>query len=114
GGGGLGYLALAHNSSQAQRAPSKSTTVSVAKADNNAKLLEDQKRKNDAELKLKQLLKERIAAARDEIDARMNQFEAGKGTIDFLIGASKRLVIAELDATDKKANQLSALKIHLE
>ena len=44
----------------------------------------------------------------------MQQFEAGKGTLDFLIGASKRLVTAELDATDKKADQLSALKIHLE
>ena len=65
-------------------------------------------------MNLKRLVQERVEVAKKELEARMQQFEAGKGTLDFLIGASKRLVLAELDATDKKPEQISALKTHLE
>jgi hypothetical protein len=82
--------------------------------DDEEKRLTEIKKKRDAELNLKRLVQERVEVAKKELEARMFQFEAGKGTLDFLIGASKRLVMAELDATDKRPEQISALKAHLE
>ncbi len=121
-----GYLALGHNSSKDEKAPGQQATATDEKPGNKTKLLEDQKKKievrgdevdlrkkYEAELKLKQLLKDRIEAAKDELDVRTKQFEAGRGTLDFFFGASKRLLKAEWEATDKKADQLIALEAHL-
>ena len=127
-GAGVTIVALAYDSSQVQKRASKQATASNEKPDDENKHEEEAlKKKEDArkaeletlkremaELNLKRLLKDRVEMAKVEIEARMKQFEAGKGTLDFLIGASKRLVMAELDATDKKPEQISALKAHFE
>jgi hypothetical protein len=127
GGTGVSLLALAHDSKQAEARASKQTTASNENPDNKKPAEEALKKDVDArkaeletlkretaELNLKRLLKDRVEMAKVEVEARMKQFKAGKGTLDFLIGASKRLVMAEIDATDIKLEQLSALKAHLE
>jgi hypothetical protein len=125
-GAGVSLWALAQDSKQTEKRAAKQAIASKENLDEKEKLqrekrLDDEekrlteiKKKRDAELNLKRLVQERVEVAKKELEARMFQFEAGKGTLDFLIGASKRLVMAELDATDKRPEQISALKAHLE
>ena len=70
--------------------------------------------KKEVNLKLQALLKERLDAARAEVDARTKEFEAGRGTLDFLFRASRRLVEAQRDMNDRKEDLLNALKDHVE
>jgi hypothetical protein len=74
--------------------------------------LEEERRKL-AEFILKRLLKEKMATAKEEVDARMKQFEAGKGTLDFLIAASKRLLNAEMEDNPDVGAQ-TPLQAHFE
>jgi hypothetical protein len=113
GGTGVSLWALAHDAKQTEARASKQA-ASKENLDNKTKSDDEALTKDIAERKLKRLLQERLEAAKTEVDVRMKQFEAGKGTLDFLIGASKRVLLAEIDATDKKLEQLNALKAHLE
>jgi hypothetical protein len=109
-GTGVSLLALAHDSNQNKNRASKQTIASKENPDNKKRAEEALKKNEDqrkaeaealrremAELNLKRLVQERVETAKKEVEARMFQFEAGKGTLDFLIGASKRLLTAETD-----------------
>jgi outer membrane protein TolC len=63
--------------------------------------------------KLKSLLKARLDAAKITADARAKEFIAGRGTLDFLLGASRHLLKSELELSDSKADQISAYESHL-
>jgi RNA polymerase sigma factor (sigma-70 family) len=63
--------------------------------------------------KLKELLKERLTTAHEEALGRYQQFLAGRGTMDALLGASLRLLDAEKELSDKKDDQVAALQRHL-
>jgi RNA polymerase sigma factor (sigma-70 family) len=67
-----------------------------------------------AESKLPALLKARVEAARTEVEARMKEFEAGRGTLELLYASSRRLLQAERELTEKKADQDAALQAHFE
>jgi outer membrane protein TolC len=62
--------------------------------------------------KLKELLKDQHEAALTEARARWEELLAGRGTLDIFIGASRRLLEAERDLSDKKADQVAALENH--
>jgi len=59
--------------------------------------------------KLKRLLMERQEAVRNEADARWQDFLAGRGTLDIMLGACGRLRDAELEMSPKRADQIAAL-----
>ena len=56
------------------------------------------------------LLNERLNAARTELDSRTKEFEAGRGTLDFLLGASRRLAEARREMSTSKEDLLNAVK----
>jgi RNA polymerase sigma factor (sigma-70 family) len=60
--------------------------------------------------KLKPLLKERYQAASVEMESRYKDFVAGRGTLDILFGSSRRLLEAERELSDRKADQIAALE----
>jgi hypothetical protein len=60
--------------------------------------------------RIKDLLKSRFEAAKDENEARMKEFLAGRGTLDCLIDSSLRLLTAELEMNQKYEAQLAALE----
>jgi RNA polymerase sigma factor (sigma-70 family) len=62
---------------------------------------------------LKALLKARLDAATIEADSRFKEFVAGRGTLDFFLASSQRLLKAELELSTQKADQLAALATHL-
>ena len=51
-------------------------------------------------------------AAKRELDARWKEFCAGRGTLDILVGASRRLLEAERDLSSKKDDQVAAWDTH--
>jgi outer membrane protein TolC len=63
--------------------------------------------------KLKELLKERLATAHEEAACRYQQYLAGRGTLDAILGASLRLLDSEKELSDKKGDQVAALRRHL-
>ncbi len=67
----------------------------------------------EAAIRLQALLKERLNAARTEWDARMREFLTGLGTLEFLFGASQRLVKAQRAMSDRKEDLLTALEDHV-
>src|SRR5207302_1551608 len=91
-GAGVTIVALAYDSSQVEKRAGKQATASNENPDNKTKSdqealkrLEDAKKaeletlkKEMAELNLKRLVQERVEAAKKELEARMQQFEAGK------------------------------------
>jgi RNA polymerase sigma factor (sigma-70 family) len=62
--------------------------------------------------KLRGLLTDQHEAALTEYRARLEEFFAGRGTLDILFGASFRLLEAERALSDKKADQAAALENH--
>ncbi|HLJ96096.1 MAG TPA: RNA polymerase sigma factor [Gemmataceae bacterium] len=64
--------------------------------------------------RFKELMKNRIDAAKTELKARYREFCAGRGTLDILFGASRRLLEAERDLTPRKADQVAAWETHLQ
>jgi RNA polymerase sigma factor (sigma-70 family) len=60
------------------------------------------------------LLKARLEAAQAEVDSRRLAFQAGRGTLDTLIGASQRLLKAELEQSKNKDEEIAALQKHFE
>jgi hypothetical protein len=73
------------------------------------KLLKESK----ASPRLQTLLAERQAAARTELRTRHEQFLAGRGTLDILVGASERLLEAERDLYPTRKDQVAAWKRHV-
>ena len=71
-------------------------------------------RQSALEEKVKELQKEKLQAAKEEVETRRNQLEAGKGTLDFALGASCRLAIAQLKASDRPEDQMRALQTHFD
>jgi RNA polymerase sigma factor (sigma-70 family) len=61
---------------------------------------------------LKALLKERFDAARAEVVVRCKEFIAGRGTLDILCGASRRMLEAEQGLSDKDDDQIAAWERH--
>src|SRR6266852_3354211 len=117
-GAGVSLWALAHDSTRTEKRAAKRAIASNENPDNKKPTEEALKKKDDekkakleealkkelealkketAEKNLKRLVQERVETAKKEFEARMMQFEAGKGTLDFLIGASKRLLTAETE-----------------
>src|SRR5438034_10360624 len=60
------------------------------------------------------LLKEQLEMAQTEMDARLREFLAGRGTLDISIGASLRLLQAELDLCQNQSDRLASLQVHLQ
>jgi len=61
---------------------------------------------------LADLLTRRFEAAKSELEARSQEFLAGRGTLDILIQASLRTLQAELELKRKPAEQVTALEAH--
>jgi outer membrane protein TolC len=66
-----------------------------------------------AEDRLPSLLKERVEVAKQWVADRTAEYEAGRGTLFILLDTSRQLLQAELEASDKKADQLAALDAYL-
>jgi hypothetical protein len=108
-GAGVSLWALAQDSKQTEKRAAKQAITSKENSDDK-KRAEEALKKDDDQIKaeflkketveknLKRLVQERIETAKKEFEARMKQFEAGKGTLDFLIAASKRWLNAETHA----------------
>jgi RNA polymerase sigma factor (sigma-70 family) len=60
--------------------------------------------------KIKALLRQRYDAARTQAESRLQEFNAGKGTLDFLIESLSQLCDAERELSDKKADQIAAME----
>jgi hypothetical protein len=112
GAGVLGYRTVAAEPPAVKRADG---SKSPAGAENEKKAkAEDEKRVAEERAeKIRHLLADRIDAAREEWDALRKQFEKGKEVLSDLGAASQRLLIAEREATDKKADQIAAWEAHL-
>jgi outer membrane protein TolC len=59
------------------------------------------------------LLKERVEVAKTEFDSHNQEFLAGRGTLDILFGAGKRLLQAQRELSEKKEDQIAALEAYL-
>jgi RNA polymerase sigma factor (sigma-70 family) len=88
------------------------TTLAARQADDKKEEKKADKPAPAAEDKLTALLKERVEAAKTWEKARHEQFLAGRGTLDILFEASKRLLEAERELSDKKADQIAALEAY--
>jgi hypothetical protein len=67
-----------------------------------------------AKNRLKELLKARLEAAETEMNARREEYMAGRGTLDITLGSSLRVLKAKQEMSNKAADQIAALKDHLE
>jgi RNA polymerase sigma factor (sigma-70 family) len=116
GGTGLAVIALAYDSTQAEKRKEKDSAEpqKVSPPDKEKPKKEIFEVDIKLNLKLEQLLKERVEAARVEVEVRTKEFEVGRGTLDFLMGASRRLLVAEWESSDNKEYQLAALKAHFD
>jgi RNA polymerase sigma factor (sigma-70 family) len=63
---------------------------------------------------VEKLLQARVEAADTEATRRYQEFQAGRGTLHLLLSSSVKRLEAELERTDKKDEQLAALKKHVE
>jgi RNA polymerase sigma factor (sigma-70 family) len=63
---------------------------------------------------MKSLLLARVDAAATETKTRFLEYMAGRGTLDIVLGASRRLRDAERDLSTKKADQILAWEAHLQ
>jgi hypothetical protein len=63
---------------------------------------------------LTQLRQASIDVARQECQARAQEFLAGRGTLDILLGSSRRLLEAELVVCTQKTERVAALERHWE
>jgi outer membrane protein TolC len=118
-GTGFAFLAMSYDSAKSEKEKENNTAQSkkgskLDKEDSITKEISDRRKELDYLLNLRALLKERVEAAKTEVQARTREFEAGKGILDFLIAASRRLLVAEWELSDKKEDQLAALKAHFD
>jgi RNA polymerase sigma factor (sigma-70 family) len=61
---------------------------------------------------LRPLLEAKVKAAEVELDARMKEFAAGRGTLDICLGASRRVVEAQREMGLKKEDWIAVLEAH--
>jgi hypothetical protein len=59
-----------------------------------------------------QMMRERVEATRTEYESRFKEFLAGRGTLDFLIGSSLRLLEAGLALARNNTSRLAAFERH--
>jgi hypothetical protein len=62
--------------------------------------------------RLRGLLEARVQAAEQELQARYQEFLAGRGTLDICIGAARRVVEANRDLGLKKEDWIAVLEAH--
>ncbi|HLN27246.1 MAG TPA: hypothetical protein VK395_05840 [Gemmataceae bacterium] len=62
--------------------------------------------------KMGELVKGQLEAAKTELDARWQEFLAGRGTLDIMLGSSQRLLQAEFDLSTKRSDRIAALEAH--
>jgi len=62
--------------------------------------------------KMGELVKGQLEAAKAEVDARWQEFLAGRGTLDMMLGSSQRLLLAEFDLSTKRMDRIAALEAH--
>jgi RNA polymerase sigma factor (sigma-70 family) len=117
--GGLGLYASrvpAAASTLPQKSPPLNSDDFKADQDKDKPKQETDNTKERIELrvneKIQALLKEKLETANLEQDARMKEFLAGRGTLDFLFAGSRRLLEAQRDMSDKKEDQVAALEAH--
>jgi hypothetical protein len=60
------------------------------------------------------LIAELVDCARQVVDLRMKEFDAGRGTLEFLYIASRHLLDAELDQATTKAERVKAWQAQLD
>jgi hypothetical protein len=63
---------------------------------------------------MRTLLKAQYEAALGETRGRWLEFMAGRGLLYFLLGSSERLLQAELDLSDLKADHVAAIEHHFQ
>jgi hypothetical protein len=68
----------------------------------------------EREDRLQPLLQARLDAAKEELESRKLEFEAGRGTLDILLGAARRTLHAQKELSAKKADQIAALEAYQE
>ncbi len=78
------------------------------------KKADEPKRTDDKAKVLDELMKARLEAAETALDGRMKEFEVGKGSLDILLGASKRWLSAKLELSNKNQDRIAALDAHFE
>ncbi len=61
---------------------------------------------------LRDLRLAKLAAARETADARMKEFLAGRGTLDFLMASSRQMLEAEQDVSTTPTERVAALERH--
>jgi RNA polymerase sigma factor (sigma-70 family) len=88
------------------------TTLAARQADDKKEEKKADKPAPAAEDKLTTLLKERVDVAKAEVDARNQEFLAGRGTLDIMFGAGKRLLQAQRELSEKKEDQIAALEAY--
>jgi RNA polymerase sigma factor (sigma-70 family) len=108
-GAGVGVLAR-----QGQEGAPPAGGQAAAPAPDDKKKEEPPADKAKADDEIKALLKARADTAETVVNARYQEFVAGRGTLDILLRYSEKRLEAELEQTDKKEEQLAALKKHLE
>jgi hypothetical protein len=64
--------------------------------------------------RMQRLLEARLAAAKDEWNARMQEFLAGRATLDVLVDASTHLALSQRELSDRKADQLATYEAHFQ
>jgi RNA polymerase sigma factor (sigma-70 family) len=64
-------------------------------------------------LKTKELLKTQYETAAGVADARWREFQAGRGTLEFLLESLRQLADAERDLSERKADHVAALERHV-
>ncbi len=67
-----------------------------------------------AEVELKEVLQARREAAQELVNARIEEFLAGRSPLDLVVEAQRLLLRAELEISEKKEDRMKALERHLE
>jgi hypothetical protein len=63
--------------------------------------------------KLKVLLRKRFEAARTVTEARFHEFLNGRGTLDFILEATKGLLKSELELCNSKEDRIRVWETHI-
>lgn len=110
GGAGLtGYGALSARPSQ-ENAPDAPQVKERPKADD----FEERRAAIELQRKLQPLMEKRLAAVREQLQARAEELVAGKTTVDVLLEASRDLLKAQQEMSDKPIDRLKMLETYFQ
>lgn len=109
GGPGLCAARVPVDWAKHRAVPSKRMTV---QANQNTGVSTSARPADESAQKINALLKQKLDTASLEFEARMNEFLVGKGWLDFLCAASRRVLDAQRDLAEKKADHIAALEAH--